>query len=79
MSRRRRKSKKGKPWLWVLGAMVGAIAAYFVVLRVRADSSLPIPGQVPDRSAQAVAPREEIHKAERETLDRVLRERAHGH
>jgi len=26
MSRRRRKSKKkGKPWLWVLGAMVGAI------------------------------------------------------
>ena len=78
MSRRRRKSKTPKRWLWLLGAAIGATAAYFVVLRMRADSRLPIPGQGSNR-AQAPAPNEVIRDSERDALGRVLRERSRAH
>ena len=82
MSRRRRKAAKSKRWLWIVGALVGATAAYFVVLRWRADSALPIPGESAEQRApsQQQPPREEIHDSERDALGRVLRERTtHGH
>ena len=79
MSRRTRKSARPKRWLWVLGAVVGATAAYFVVLRMRADSALPIPGRGSERATPSPAPKEEIRNSERDALDRVLRERSRGH
>jgi hypothetical protein len=63
----------------VLGAVVGVTAAYFVALRMRADSALPIPGQASERAAPSPAPKEEIRNSERDALDRVLRERSRGH
>jgi hypothetical protein len=78
MSPRRRKAAKPRRWLWLLGALVGATAAYFVVLRWRADSMLPIPGQPAERGVQHQIPQEEIHDSERDALGRVLRERTRG-
>jgi len=78
MSRRRRKKATPKRWLWLLGAVFGATAAYFVVLRLRADSALPIPGHASER-APASAPNEEIRDSERDALGRVVRERSHAH
>jgi hypothetical protein len=79
MSRRKRKSATRRRWVWVLGAVVGVTAAYFVALRMRADSALPIPGRGPERAALSPAPKEEIRNSERDALDRVLRERSRGH
>jgi surfactin synthase thioesterase subunit len=79
MSRRKRKSATRRRWLWVLGTVVGATAAYLVALRLRADSALPIPGQVSERAAPSPAPKEEIRNSERDALDRVLRERSRAH
>jgi hypothetical protein len=79
MSRRKRKSATRRRWVWVLGAVVGVTAAYFVALRMRADSALPIPGRGPERAAPSPAPKEEIRNSERDALDRVLRERSRGH
>jgi hypothetical protein len=78
MKRRKRKSTTPKRWLWLLGAALGATAAYFVVLRMRADSRLPIPGEGAQR-AQAPAPQEVIRDSERDALGRVLRERSRAH
>ena len=84
MSRRRRKASQAKRWLWIVGALVGATAAYFVALRWRADSALPIPGESMEHHVQPQSPpqrpHEEIRESERDALGRVLRERtARGH
>ena len=85
--RRRKKSARGR-WLWVVGAAVGALVAYFFVAhRHRGSSVIPLPGEAtlqpaPPAAAQgpekgtAQGPAEVIHDSERQKLDRVLRERA---
>jgi len=80
MRARRRKASRAKRWLWIVGALVGVTAAYFVVLRWRADSALPIPGESAEHQVQPKPPpHEEIRDSERDALGKVLRERsAHG-
>jgi hypothetical protein len=72
---RRRKSSGARPWLWILGAAAGAAAAYLVYHR-RASGVIPIPGQSVQSLATSPTPSEQIDDADRENLDRVLRERA---
>jgi hypothetical protein len=76
MTRRRRKSSRSRPWLWIVGAVVGAAAAYLAYRR-QGSGLIPIPGQGLQPLAKSTAPSEQIDDAERENLDRVLRERAH--
>jgi hypothetical protein len=74
---KRRGGSRPRWWLWILGAAVGAVAAYFFVPhRGSGAAAIPTPGETGDRE-DAAPPHEEIHDGERETLDRVLRERAH--
>lgn len=75
MTRRRRKSSRSRPWLWILGAAVGAAAAYLAYHR-QASGLIPIPGQGLQPLVKSPTPSEQIDDAERENLDRVLRERA---
>ena len=87
MSRRRRKSSKSKPWLWIIGAVVGGIALYYAIYRPGHRGSIPIPGEEaasPEpaehekRAGSGVSPpREELRKSDHEALDRVLRDHAH--
>jgi hypothetical protein len=76
MSRRKRKSGTRARWLWLLGAAVGAVLAYFFVAHHAPGSeSIPSPGEtLSPRGAEA--PREDIREDERKALDRVLHERA---
>ena len=74
MTRRRRKSS-GARWLWILGAAAGAAAAYLVYRR-HASGLIPIPGQSLQSLVASPTPSEQIDDADRENLDRVLRERA---
>ena len=76
MTRRRRKSSRSHPWLWILGAAVGAAAVYLAYRR-QASSLIPIPGQGLQPLVKSPTPTEQIDAADRENLDRVLRERAH--
>jgi uncharacterized membrane protein len=63
-----------RPWLWLLGAVVGAAAVYF--FSHRPAGSIPVPGEPAESAAKARAPQEQITNSDREALDRVLRERA---
>lgn len=76
MSRRRRKSSRSRPWLWILGAAVGAAAVYLAYRR-SASTLIPIPGQSLQPLVKSPTPSEQIDTADRENLERVLRERAH--
>jgi len=73
MAARKRKSSAG-PWLWLLGAAVGAAAVYFFARPGGRSSAIPVSGQAPEPAA--TAPRESITNSDRDALDRVLRERA---
>ena len=75
MTRRRRKSSRARPWLWILGAGAGAAAAYLVYHR-HPSGPIPIPGQSLQSIVTSPTPSEQIDDADRENLDRVLRERA---
>ncbi len=77
MTRRRRKSSRARPWLWILGAAAGATVAYLVYRR-HASGLIPIPGQSLQSIHKSPTPSEQIDEADRENLDRVLRERARG-
>jgi hypothetical protein len=76
MSRRRRKSSRSRLWLWILGAAVGAAAVYLAYRR-QASTLIPIPGQSLQPLVKSPTPSEQIDAADRENLERVLRERAH--
>jgi hypothetical protein len=74
MSRRKRKSGARGRWLWLLGAALGAVIAYFFVAHHTAGSeSIPSPGE--SLSPRSTAPHEDIREDERRALDRVLHER----
>jgi hypothetical protein len=74
MSRRKRKSG-ARGWLWLLGAALGAVIAYFFVAHHTPGSeSIPSPGESLSPRSTA-APREDIREDERKALDRVLHER----
>jgi hypothetical protein len=75
VTRRRRKSSGARPWLWILGAGAGAATAYLVYRR-HASGLIPIPGQSLQSLVTSPTPSEQIDDADRENLDRVLRERA---
>jgi hypothetical protein len=75
VTRRRRKSSGVRPWLWILGAGAGAATAYLVYRR-HASGLIPIPGQSLQSLVTSPTPSEQIDDADRENLDRVLRERA---
>jgi hypothetical protein len=74
MSRRRRRSPSG-PWLWLLGTLAGALAAY-LFFRHPGGPAIPVPGEAARRVETSPAPREEIRDSDREALDRLLRERS---
>jgi hypothetical protein len=75
MSRRKRKSGARGRWLWLLGAALGAMIAYFFVAHHAPGSeSIPSPGESLSPGGTA-APREDIREDERKALDRVLHER----
>jgi hypothetical protein len=76
MTRRRRKASRSRPWLWILGFAVGAAAAYLAYHR-QAPRLIPIPGEGLQPPAKSPTPTEQIDDADRESLERVLRERAH--
>jgi hypothetical protein len=75
MSGRKRKTGARGRWLWLLGAVLGAVIAYFFVAHHSPGSeSIPSPGEsLSPRGAEA--PREDIRDDERKALDRVLHER----
>jgi anti-sigma factor RsiW len=74
---RTKRSRRPRWWLWILGAAVGAVAAYFLVPhRGSGSAAIPLPGEAAERQG-VEPPHEEIHDVEREALDRVLRERSH--
>jgi uncharacterized membrane protein len=76
MTRQRRKSSRSRHWLWILGAIAGAAATYLAYRRP-ASGLIPVPGQGMQPLVKSPTPSEQIGDAERENLDRVLRERAH--
>ncbi|HSD09567.1 MAG TPA: hypothetical protein VLF14_01170 [Candidatus Binatia bacterium] len=76
MTRRKRKSSRSRRWLWILGGAVGAAAAYLAYHR-QASRLIPIPGQGLKPLVDSPTPTEQIDDADRENLERVLRERAH--
>jgi hypothetical protein len=76
MSRRRRKSAGARPWLWILGAIAGAAAVYLAYRR-HASGLIPIPGESVQPLVKSPTPSERIDDADRQDLERVLRERAH--
>ncbi|MET0152073.1 MAG: hypothetical protein ABW298_05650 [Candidatus Binatia bacterium] len=73
MSRRRRTGWRGSWWLWFLGALAGAGVVYVFFSRRCGSGIIPVPGRAVRE--ETAAPAEEIHPAEREQLERVLRER----
>ena len=74
MRRRRRTGARKRRWLWVLGAVTGAAIVYLLFARSFRSGKIPVPGEA--MHPPAAAPKEEIQPAEREELERVLRE--HG-
>lgn len=74
----RRKQKSNGRWLWALGALFGAAVAYVLFYRVHRPSAIPVPGEGPRVVAPSGAPKEEIRDGERQKLERVLHEHAHG-
>jgi hypothetical protein len=76
MSRRKRKNASRGRWLWLLGAAVGAVIAYFFVAHhAPGAESIPSPGEALS-PASAEGPREDIREDERKALERVLHERS---
>jgi hypothetical protein len=77
---RRRRSRTGAGkgrWLWLLGAATGAAIVYLFFGRSFRSGRIPVPGEAVQ--PRAAAPKEEIHPAERDELERVLRERGRAH
>ena len=75
---RRRRTRAGKSrWLWLLGAVTGAVIVYLFFARSLGSGKIPVPGEAVQQPA--AAPKEEIHPAEREELERVLREHGRAH
>jgi hypothetical protein len=74
-SRRKRSSRARRVGLWIAGAAVGAGAAYlFFGHRPPSSGAIPVSGRGAPPEDRG-APAEEIHDSERQTLERVLRER----
>ena len=73
---RRTRTRKGR-WLWLLGAVAGATIVYLLFARSVGSGKIPVPGEAVQ--PPAAAPKEEIHPAEREELERVLREHDRAH
>jgi len=58
--------------------MTGAVVVYLFFARSFGSSGkIPVPGETVQQPT--TAPKEEIHPAEREELDRVLREHGRAH
>ena len=78
MKRRRRTRARQGRWLWWVGALAGAAIVYLLFARSFRSGKIPVPGEAVQ--PPAAAPAEEIHPAEREELERVLREHGqHAH
>jgi hypothetical protein len=76
--RRRRRTGAGKGrWLWLLGAATGAAIVYLFFGRFFGSGKIPVPGEAEQQPT--AAPKEEIHPADREQLERVLREHGRAH
>jgi hypothetical protein len=76
--RRRRRTGAGKGrWLWLLGAATGAAIVYLFFARSFGSEKIPMPGKAVQQPT--AAPKEEIHPAERDELERVLREHGRAH
>jgi len=77
---RRRRTRTGagkRRWLWLLGAATGAAIVYFFFARSFGSGKIPVPGEAVQQPT--AAPKEEIAPAEREELERVLREHGRAH
>jgi len=74
----RRKRKSSARWLWALGALCGVVIAYVLIYGIRRSGSIPVPGEMPRAVGPSVGPREDIHDSERQRLERLLHEHAHG-
>ncbi len=74
--RRRTRARKGR-WLWLLGAVAGATIVYLLFARSLGSGKIPVPGEAVQPPTAAT--KEEIHPAEREELERVLREHGRAH
>ena len=64
--------------MWIVGAVFAVVTAYVLIYGIRRSGSIPVPGEAPRAVGPSVAPREDIHDSERQRLDRLLHEHAHG-
>jgi hypothetical protein len=73
MTRRKRKPSKSRRWLWILAGALGAAAAYLAYHRP-GSHLIPVPGQTGQSLGKSPTPSEQIDDADRENLERLLRE-----
>jgi hypothetical protein len=57
--------------------VTGAVVVYLFFARSFGSGKIPVPGEAVQQPM--AAPKEELHPAEREELERVLRERGRAH